>query len=628
MFYPADDALAYTEPLVVPGVMGAPLRWLGASPMMTYNLLVLAGLALTGLAMYRLVLAWTRDAWAGLLAGALLAFGTAMLTRLPHLQALHLYPLPLALLALDRLVRRGRAGDAAWLGLWVLCAALTSGYLAVFLVAALGSALLARAPGLWSRHGAAVLLRLAAAAVVTALTAYPLLRPYLELQGAHTLSPDAPDLAGVLASYLATAGDLHYEVWSSAFYDRAARAMFPGAVALALAGAALALRDCAPRGVRRMLLAVGATGLLLSLGPLTPVYEWAYQLVPPVRSLRAESRFGILLVFAAAALAGLGLAGLRRRLGPRGGVAVAAALLAAATVEGLHAPIPYRPVDWEPPIHRALAAVDPGPIVELPLYTGGQFHRNAWYLLASTGHWRPTVSGFGNSRPPGFDDLARVVSTFPSVLAVARLEALGVSHAVVYVSRHPRPARMRADLASLGGRSDVALVAEVGRDRLYAIGGRRRPGPGLAAGAAPAAAPGGPLLDTPWSALRLVGGAGDGSYLIATHGAGDSFGLESADRFLAYVEDTSTAAHLRLRPPVPMRGRFIDGLTGSDLGPVSVRPVRASEPPATLPLPGGHRALIVSLRAECPECPGRPAGGSDAGPRPPRPAVAAGASPR
>ncbi|MCY4077394.1 MAG: hypothetical protein OXH04_18415, partial [Acidobacteria bacterium] len=117
MFYPTENAYAYTEPLLVPGLMGAPLRWLGASPMLTYNLLLLAGLTLTGLAMYWLVVAWTGDPWAGVLAGAVLAFSTAMLTRLAHLQALHLYALPLALLAFDRLVRRGRSGDACRVGL-------------------------------------------------------------------------------------------------------------------------------------------------------------------------------------------------------------------------------------------------------------------------------------------------------------------------------------------------------------------------------------------------------------------------------------------------------------------------------------------------------------------------------
>ena len=53
IYYPESQALAYTEPLIVPGVMGAPLRWLGASPLFTYNVLVLLGFTLTALAMCR-----------------------------------------------------------------------------------------------------------------------------------------------------------------------------------------------------------------------------------------------------------------------------------------------------------------------------------------------------------------------------------------------------------------------------------------------------------------------------------------------------------------------------------------------------------------------------------------------
>ena len=586
MFHPTDSALAYTEPLFVPGLLGAPLRWLGASPMMTYNLLLLAGLTLTALALYRLIVAWTGDPWAGLLAGALLAFSTAMLTRLAHLQAMHLYPLPLALLALDRLIRRPRIRDAGWLGGWVLCAALTSGYLAVFVTTALGSALLARMPSLWNRRGAGVAWRLAVAAGVTLAALYGLLHPYLELQFARPLSADAPDIAAALSSYMATAADLHYELWSDAFFAAAPRALFPGFVALALAGAALATRGVAPRGVRPLLLAVAVAGGCLSLGPLTPIYEWAYHLFPPFQALRAPSRFGILVVFTVAALAGLGVAGLRRRVSPRWGAVAAAGLLALATVECLHAPIPYRPVDWNPPIHRVLSAVGPGPIAELPFYTAGQFHRNAWYLLASTNHWRPMVAGFGNARPPGFDDLTRVVSTFPSILAVARLQALGVSHVIVHGRRHPRGAQVQAAVAQLGDRTDVGLVAEAGPDRLYRIGALSN-------------AHGGDwLARLPWPELRAVGGPGRGSYLVATHAAGLSFGLQTPGRLVAYVENTSRNAHLRLRLPVPMSGRFTDALTGSDLGAVTVYPVATTDAPWRLPLPAERRAVVLDLTAD------------------------------
>ena len=589
MFHPTENAYAYTEPLFVPGLMGAPLRWLGASPMLTYNLLLLAGLTLTGLAMYWLVAAWTGDPWAGVLAGAVLAFSTAMLTRLAHLQALHLWPLPLALLSFDRLVRGGRTSDALWLGLCVLCAGLTSGYLIVFVTAACGSALLARAPELRDRRGAGVLLRLAAAATATLAVLLLLLSPYLAVQGARPLSPDAPDVGTALLSYLSTAANLHYRWWSHAVYQTRG-ALFPGAIALMLAAAALVARGVAPPGVRRMLLAVATVGGLLSLGPLTPVYEWAYSLIPPVQTLRAPGRFGILVVFVVAALAGLGLAALRARWpSRRWGTVAAAAALAAVTVESLAAPLSYHPIEYGAPIHRALGAAGPGPILELPLHSGGGgSHPNAWYLLASTQHWRPLIAGYGNGRPAGYDDLARVLSTFPSTLAVARLQALGVTRVVVHTSRHPQPREMLARMEEVRGRPDLTVLGEAGADRLYRIHAEAEsaPGGGLTN-----------LTNLPWSELSVRRGSADaGSYLRAFYGASYGFALESSDRWVGYFENTSEEARLHLRLPVAMGGRFMDALTGADLGPAAVSPVSPEEPPATVRLPAGRRAVILSLR--------------------------------
>ena len=584
MYWPTEKALAYTEPLIVPALMGAPLRWLGASAMMTHNLLVLLGLTLTALAMYRLVVAWTGDSWAGILAGAVLAFSCPLLTRLGHLQVLHLYSLPLAFLAFDRLVRYATARDAVWLGLWVLCAALTSGYLVVFVTATLGGALLARTPELWNRRGLGVVARLIAAAVATLAVGLGLLAPYLEAQRPRPLSVDAPDLGTALSSYVTSSARLHYESWSSGLFQETLGRdpLFPGVVALALAALGFAARGVAPGRVRPMLLVVVGLGGLLSLGPLTPVFGWAYEFIPPIQSLRAHSRFGILVVFAVAALAGLGLAALRARSALPSRTVLTIGLLAAATVESIHGPARYQPVAYEPPIHRALRAVEPGPIVEFPFhFRGGRNHLNAWYLLASTAHWRPMVAGFGNFRPPGYDDLAQIVSTFPSVLATARLWALDVDYAVVHTARHRRPRRILTTLEQARSRSDIGLAAEVGSDRLYRI--RAAPDTGG-------------LADLEWSGLRFVREGEAGSYLRAIHAAGRGFGLQGPDRFVAYVQNPDRNAELTMRLPVGMSGRFVDAFTGRDLGPVTVA-AASSRPPSRVSIPGGRSAVIVSLRA-------------------------------
>ena len=51
--------------MFVPSVMGAPLLWAGASPVLVYNLLIIAGFALSGWAMYLLMRRWTGSEWAG-----------------------------------------------------------------------------------------------------------------------------------------------------------------------------------------------------------------------------------------------------------------------------------------------------------------------------------------------------------------------------------------------------------------------------------------------------------------------------------------------------------------------------------------------------------------------------------
>ncbi len=473
MFHPVDQAMRYTEPLVVPALIGAPFYWLGASPLLTHNLLVLAGLLLTALAMYRLVVHWTGDPWSGILAAALLTFGTAMATRIAHIQFLHFYSFPLAVLALDRLLTGGRTRDAAWLGVWVTVAALTSGYLVLLVVAALGSAFVMRSGDWWGRRGAGIAVRLGAAAAVTAAVLALLLRPYLGADLRRGSVVDAGSIGESLQGFLRSAADLHYALWSEPFWSGSApSAMFPGFVAIVLAIIALATRRRhAPRGMRRMLAGIGATGVVLSVGMLTPLYGWLAVVMPPLLGLRSPSRFAMLAIFALAALAGIGWSVVRTRIQPRWQTAAAAGLLALATVESLHAPIPYRPLprdQWYPPIYGALDTAPPGPLAELPLPRTVFFHQNARYLLASTQHWRPILNGFGGFFPESYREAVRRLSTFPSDDAVAYLRSVGVQTVIVHGNRMG-DAHFRQVLAGAELHPDVRLQARVDQDVVYRI---------------------------------------------------------------------------------------------------------------------------------------------------------------
>ena len=112
IFYPADDTLAFSEPLIVPALLGAPIAWLGGSPVLVFNLLMIAGFALTAFAGYALVFAWTGDAPRP---------ARRLDVRVQHAHADAARPragvaplgLPLALLAADRLVATARVARCA-----------------------------------------------------------------------------------------------------------------------------------------------------------------------------------------------------------------------------------------------------------------------------------------------------------------------------------------------------------------------------------------------------------------------------------------------------------------------------------------------------------------------------------
>ena len=55
IFYPARDVLAFSEPLIVPAILGAPVAWLGGSPVLVYNVMVIGGFAFSALAGYVLM---------------------------------------------------------------------------------------------------------------------------------------------------------------------------------------------------------------------------------------------------------------------------------------------------------------------------------------------------------------------------------------------------------------------------------------------------------------------------------------------------------------------------------------------------------------------------------------------
>lgn len=473
IFFPDRHTLAYSEPLIPPALLGAPIRWAGASPVTTYNVLLLVGLVATAFGMYALVFRFTGDPLAGVLAGCLLAFNAHTLTRLPHLQAFHVQWLPLSLWALDRLFGDGRRRDALWLGLFFVLAALTSGYLAVFVAVALGAAILAQADRWVQRDRLQLSIHLALAGVVALVGAGVVLWPYAVVDQGGPLRRSVEDVvlhSATLQDYLTTAGRLHYEIWSHRFYEAGRDALFPGITGLVLAVMALGVRK---KGhVRtRVLVAVGLVGLLLSLGPATPLYGWLFAVFPPLGSIRAASRFGYLFLLAVAALAGLGVAALRKRGNNGVGMRVAVIVcIVLANLEALRAPMSFVQFDGFSPLYRMIAETsDVEALAEFPLWPPDAIARNGRYVLASTEHWKPLLNGYSGFVPSSYSDASNRLSGFPATETIEILREIGITHVVVHPALYD-PARAAQVLAAITDQSDLEFLAvdEKG-SRLYRV---------------------------------------------------------------------------------------------------------------------------------------------------------------
>ncbi|MCC7415660.1 MAG: hypothetical protein IT176_00855 [Acidobacteria bacterium] len=434
IFHPERDTLAYSESMIVQSAMAAPLLWCGASPVFAYNAVLLAGFALTGWSMCLVIARWTSAWMPGLVAGTLAAFNAYTMTNLPHLQSLHVEFLPPSLLALDVLLRDPRPRQVLRLAGWFTLQALTSIYLLVFAAFALAAGAAVRPE--WRRRRVAAALCLAAAAAAAALL--PFLLPYWRVHHVQGFTRTLDWQARMSANwrdYLTTPGRIHYALWGHALFWNLG--LFPGVTGLSLAAVALVRRTAFSDRRARMCLAAGLCGLVLSFGPAVPGYGALYAAVPLLHAVRAVSRFGFLALFAIAALAGFGLADLRRATSPGRWRALAAGCLGLAVLEPLAAPLSLVRAERVSPIYARVALVPGAVVAEVPFYGGGSAHAHATYMLNGTAHWKPMVNGYSGVEPASFVDRVNALAGFPDARALDALRQAGVTHVFVHPDGMP-----------------------------------------------------------------------------------------------------------------------------------------------------------------------------------------------
>ena len=458
IFHPEQNTLAFSETLILPGLIAAPLHWLGVGPILVHNLVFLSGFALSGVGVALLIRRLTGNAGAAIVAGIVFAFPPYRIDHYPHLQLQQTQFIPLALWAFHRLLDTGRMRDGALLGVFVACQMMSCTYYGLFLIpymAVVCGTMLIAAQTLPRERVAALLV----AGAIAAVLMIPVGRAYLaarEVVGERGRAEAAASSA-TWRNYLAPP-ELNL-VYGKVFarFREPERRLFPGfvAVALAIAGVWPPLN-----GVR---VAYGL-GLLLafdvSLGFNGLLYPALYDYFLPFKALRVPARMGLMVGFSLAVLAGYGAARIARRLRSEAmGRAVLTALAGMMLVEYASAPLEFWRAPLAPPAIYDDLVRDRGDSPTAVLF---EFPTSPLadpsYLYFSTFHWQSLVNGYSGFFPPSYLRLAAAIQNFPDDRSMNAIKSHGARYLLIHGERLLGN-RYQTLLPELDRRADLKLVS-------------------------------------------------------------------------------------------------------------------------------------------------------------------------
>lgn len=431
IFHPVRSTLAFSDAILLPAAVAAPLIWLGVPIPLAHTAIVLASFVFAGMAMWLLVRSLTGSSLAGVIAGTSFAFAPYRFDHYMHLELLWSGWMPLCLLAIHRLFTTAtlRAGVAS--GLLFAAQVLSSIYYGVLFAATCLP--LVGVLALSIRRAAAVrlLAGLAAGGLVAAAILLPYIGPYRvarELVGERSHDEALLYSAGPTHYLAARDGHPLYGALARQF-GRDEKHLFPGSIALGFVAAAVVLGPRRP--LAGYILAL-AFAIDLSFGPRGLTFEWLREHVDVFRGLRAPARAGALSLLFLSVLVGYGGACVERRLRPR--VARLMALLPLVMLlEYAGSPLPLVRAPVQPDGARAWLAERPtAVVVELPLPSRMTLPgHDPQFAYLSTFHWHPLVNGYSGNVPPRYEALVAAAEEARSGIPVEHLRDMGVRYLVL-----------------------------------------------------------------------------------------------------------------------------------------------------------------------------------------------------
>lgn len=461
IFYPYRNTLAYSDYLFGQAALIAPLLLKTGNAILADNVSLLLSYALSGFAMYLLVVDLTGSRLAGIVAGFAYAFAPARMAQFEHLHLTSAEWLPLAVLAARRALRQRSLKWSAVLGLIVVLQGLFGIYYFYFLAILLGIVFVAYLISERDRQALMSVVQAGIACLIGVALLVPILIPYQQVHtdlGIERTVAEMNKWRAVPSDYLAVSPRSRYYGSSlGATYSRdLERDLFPGGILILLAVVGLFQRRLGWErwtlftvAIASIVLSFGLTGHLVGHDFPLP-YRLFYYLVPGFKAIRVPARLGLLALVGLAGLAGLGLDLLISQIARLSRQSLVQLLSAAGlslllvfgmsieytTRIPLPGALPVTLAEAKRPDYAWLAA-HPAPAIEFPMGTG--IIASAWSNFWSTLHWNQMVNGYSGIAPPVYYIFRDEMKAFPSPRTIQLLQGIGVRNVVYHADPQTAP---------------------------------------------------------------------------------------------------------------------------------------------------------------------------------------------
>jgi len=459
IYYPQARTLLLSDAVLLPALIGLPFIKLGIPVVLVTNAIVFAGFVASGLGMFLLVRELTGWGAAGVLGGIVFAFAPFRFDHYFHLEMGWAQWMPLALWMVHKTIASGRLKHGLLAGLFVALQGYSSVYYLVFLSAALAIA----GPILVSMAAPPLRGRVMKSLLLGALLSAVLLAPYINVYRQAAAETGGRSRQEALLAY--GAGPKHYlaTMPSSVLYGSTTgtwgqheKRLFPGFIVMLLVAVSL----WPPFDRRRLAYALMlAFAVDISFAHRGLLLGWLYDHVFAFRGLRVPPRIAQLMLMAAGALAGFGLARLAdivRVSRPRWTNALVVVAVGLTALEYASKPMHLVPVSTTPSAVAAwLASQPPGVVAEFP--APGPISEGipeVYYQYESTFHWKPLLNGYSGMYPTTYVQWIQAMRGFPDDASIATLAERHVSYVTLRERYFPAGEYQRV-VRALAGRTDL-----------------------------------------------------------------------------------------------------------------------------------------------------------------------------